>query len=119
MARYENDLARACIDLIAVCGGFAWRQNTGAGRMASGRFMRFGEPGVADVIGVLRRTKRSPLEPADLGVFIAVECKGPNTRQSPAQRAWQREIEQRDGVYVLARTLKDLEDRLKELGVMK
>lgn len=117
MAHYENDLARACIDLIAVCGGFAWRQNTGAGRMASGRFMRFGEPGAADVIGILRRTQRSPGD-VDLGVFIAVECKGPNTPQSPAQKAWQREIEKRDGVYVLARTLKDLEDRLKELGVL-
>jgi hypothetical protein len=41
-----------------------------------------------------------------------VECKAKGDRQSQAQKAMQQEIEKRDGIYVLARGVEDVERRL-------
>lgn len=46
------------------------------------------------------------------GRFIGVECKAPGGRQSPAQRAMEQEIRRRDGIYVLARGVEDVQEAL-------
>ena len=46
------------------------------------------------------------------GRFIGLECKAKGGRQPPAQKAMQQEIEKRDGIYVLARGVEDVERRL-------
>jgi hypothetical protein len=54
--------------------------------------------GVADIIGALPG-----------GRFLAVECKSARGRQTLAQRAFQEAVEKRGGLYVLARSIEDLE----------
>ena len=43
------------------------------------------------------------------GRFIGVECKAPGGRQSPAQKLIEQEIRRRNGIYVLARGVEDVE----------
>ncbi|HUT56499.1 MAG TPA: VRR-NUC domain-containing protein [Phycisphaerae bacterium] len=46
------------------------------------------------------------------GRFIGVECKAPNGRQSPAQKAMEQEIRRRNGVYILARGVEDVQSEI-------
>ncbi|MFP4145893.1 MAG: VRR-NUC domain-containing protein [Phycisphaeraceae bacterium] len=82
-----------------------WRQNTGAApyRDAKGqkRLVRFGVPGQADLSGILPG-----------GVRLEIEVKGPKGRQSHEQQAFQRMIERFGGVYVLARSVQDVQDAI-------
>lgn len=75
----------------------AWRNNTG--RLAnprSGRWVAFGLPGSADILGILRG-----------GTFLAVECKTRTGRTRDAQEAFGRMVASMGGVYVLARSVED------------
>ncbi len=46
------------------------------------------------------------------GRFIAVECKAPGGRQSPAQKSMEQEIRKRNGIYVLAFGVEDVAKRI-------
>ena len=43
------------------------------------------------------------------GRFVGVECKAPGGRQSLAQKLTEQEIRRRNGIYVLARGVEDVE----------
>jgi hypothetical protein len=49
------------------------------------------------------------------GRFIGVECKAPDGRQSPVQKQMESEIHKRNGTYVLARSIEDVEEALNHL----
>ena len=66
------------------------RANTGVAQLG-GRGVRFGEPGQADITGLLRGGRR-----------LEVEVKVPGGRQSADQLAFQQEIESFGGLYILA-----------------
>lgn len=79
-----------------------WRANVGVARLggprsAGGRVVRFGLPGQADLTGILPG-----------GLRLEIEVKGPDGRQSRAQRSFQAMIERFGGVYVLARSVEDV-----------
>jgi hypothetical protein len=78
-----------------------WRQNTGAARIGS-RFVRFGLKGAADLQGLI----------APGGRALFVEVKSPTGQQSKEQIAFQRLIEKHGGIYVLARSVWDVERAL-------
>lgn len=87
-AAAEREVVRDCLAYLRLRGVLAWRQNTGAfageykGRR---RFVRFGEPGMADIAGVI--TPR--FDPRQAGRSIFVECKRPvGGRLSDDQRAF-------------------------------
>jgi len=48
------------------------------------------------------------------GRFIGVECKANRGRQSPAQKAMEREIRKRSGIYLLARSVEDLQNGIED-----
>lgn len=83
-----------------------WRQNTGAATL-NGRLVRFGTPGAADIQGILR--------PA--GRFLAIECKSATGKQREEQAKWQRMVEEHGGLYVLARSLEDVDAALAKEGI--
>jgi hypothetical protein len=83
-----------------------WRQNTGAATL-NGRLVRFGTPGAADVQGIIRPTGR----------FLAVECKSATGAQREAQAKWQHMVEEHGGLYVLARSLADVDEALAKEGI--
>jgi hypothetical protein len=84
------------------------RNNTGAYKASYTRkdnsvgeyYVRFGRKGWGDIIAC------SPF-----GRYIEVECKREDGRQSPEQKQHQADVEQRGGVYILARSIDDLEAR--------
>ena len=80
---------------------WAERQNTGSARIG-GRFVRFGWPGCADVLGQLRD-----------GRFLAVEVKGPTGKLRPEQAVFLERVRAGGGVAFVAR---DCRDVLKVLG---
>jgi hypothetical protein len=74
----------------------AWRSNAGGARDgASGRVLKFGTPGQADLTGLLGPSGRR----------LEVELKAERGRQTPEQKLWQAEIERYGGLYILARSL--------------
>ena len=81
-----------------------WRANTGVAQIGS-RVVRFGVPGQADLTGILPG-----------GVRLEVEVKSDRGRQTEDQRNFQRMIERFGGVYVLARSVDDVERALRLAG---
>lgn len=71
-----------------------WRNNTGAFRDVTGRLVRYGLPGSADITGIMRRGGRR----------LEIEAKTETGRQTDQQRAFQRMVETWGGVYILARS---------------
>jgi hypothetical protein len=69
-------------------------------------FMRTGERGSADIIGLLPG-----------GRFLAVECKSAKGRLSPVQAAWLGEVERSGGAVFVARSADELRTKMCEAGI--
>ena len=74
-----------------------WRANTGVARMGR-RVVRFGVPGQADLTGILSG-----------GIRLEVEVKAEGGRQTAEQKNYQAMIEGLGGVYVLAKSVEDVQ----------
>jgi hypothetical protein len=96
-----------------------WRTNTGVGWFKNGEPARksdrdaypvkFGTPGQGDISGLVGPSGRR----------LEVECKTERGRQSDDQKSFQRMIENFGGLYVLARSLEDVDRALAEMGVKR
>lgn len=75
-----------------------WRNNSGALYDRTGKLVKFGLAGSADIIGIVKPHGR----------FLAIEVKAEKGRQSESQRNFQRMVEGMGGVYVLARSVEDV-----------
>lgn len=75
-----------------------WSNTTGQAFTRSGAVIRFGLIGSADILGIRRG-----------GQFLAIEVKSAVGRQRPEQIAFQRMVEEYGGVYILARSVADVE----------
>lgn len=104
----ESDVQRSIIGWLKLRRIPHWRNNTGgvqAEYKGRSRFIRFGEPGLPDIVCI-----------APGGVFVGIECKRPlgpkggsgGSEQTTDQRLVQIGIEQAGGVYILARSLADV-----------
>ena len=82
-----------------------WRANTGAARFGN-QIVRFGVPGQADLTGILPDGHR-----------LEIEVKSATGRQSQDQANYQRMIERFGGVYILARSVSDVAEALKQYGI--
>jgi hypothetical protein len=85
-----------------------WRQNTGVASYGAGphrRTVAYGVPGAADITGILPDGRR-----------LEVEVKSPTGTQSDAQRAFGAMITKHQGVYILARSVDDVIEGLREAG---
>lgn len=103
----ETDLVRAIVKYLRVQGFYCWRQNTGAVRFQRGGgkkagFVRFGEPGISDILGVT-------LE----GKFLAIEVKLPGNRPTPNQQEFLSKIKAFGGVAFVATCIEDVRDKLE------
>jgi guanylate kinase len=67
--------------------------------------IRFGTKGHSDIMGILQDGR---------GLFI--EIKALHGKQSPEQCAFQKMVESLNGIYIVAREIKDVESRLKLEG---
>jgi hypothetical protein len=102
----EADVLKSVLEYLKLRGILAWRMNTGAGVLVDGarhasRFVRFGFPGCADILGVL-----------DDGRFLAIEVKSDTGRASKEQLIFLAEVAKRGGVAFIARGIEDVDAHL-------
>ena len=97
----EKELQNAILRAFGTISRF-WRANTGVAQIGK-RFVRFGSPGQADLTGILPDGRR-----------LEVEVKSATGRQTRDQKSFQRMIEKFNGVYVLARSVEELRNALRE-----
>jgi Holliday junction resolvase len=100
----EKDLQREILSFLRKRGIFAWRQNAGAA-VGDGRFVRFSIPGISDIIGILPD-----------GRFLAVEVKLAGRKLSKNQEIFLSAIRANGGVAIVARSLIDVIEGLREGG---
>lgn len=96
-----------------------WRQNTGVGWFKDGKPARktdpgaypvkFGVPGQGDISGILLPNGRR----------LEIECKTERGRQSAEQITYQAVIERFGGLYVVARSVEDIDRALAVAGVTR
>jgi hypothetical protein len=87
-----------------------WRMNSGGLKDSRGRLVRFGARGMADFYAI---------GPAPEGKSIWIECKRPNGGVvSVAQREFLDCINRHSGVGIVVHSVEDLEEQLKEAGVI-
>lgn len=110
----EVDIQAACVRLLQLHPAVAWahRMNTGAGRFVypdgkQSRFLRFGFPGQADILGQLRRSHG--------GRFLAVEVKRPGEKPTDDQLAFLEAVRYAGGVAILAYSCDDVARELRAL----
>ena len=95
----ENNVKTEVMDYLDSLGIYHWRNNTGR----RGK-VNYGYIGSADIIGLLHD-----------GTLLAVETKC-KTKQTKSQKEFQRNIEDNNGLYILAFTLEDVKKGLAEGG---
>lgn len=100
----ENKVIQACFCWLKNHGIFVYRQNTGCAWIGD-RPIRYGLPGSADITGLMPDGRR-----------LEVEVKSAKGRQSDLQKWFQELIEANNGIYILAYSEQDVEDRLKHEG---
>lgn len=105
----EKAVVKACLEYLRFKGIVCWRQNTGAAvaqYKGKRRFVRFGVPGISDILGCMPG-----------GRFLAIECKvGKNTPTS-AQHHFLEQIRKAGGVAIVARSVDDVVNALATMGV--
>ena len=113
----ESDIQAAILIYVTSRpGSYFERRNTGASkyRDANGkeRLVRFGVKGAPDIQGVLKTEWG--------GQAIGIECKRlKGGIQSSDQKQWQRNFERGGGIYILARSVDDVRDRLAMEGLVE
>ncbi len=103
MGKAENTLQRACLEYLELRQITAWRNNTGVLRNPRGRPVRYGVVGSGDIFAVLPD-----------GRFASIECKVNNNKPSAEQLDWRAAIQAAGGIAIVARTVDDVEDMLRE-----
>lgn len=124
----ERDVQRAVLERLLLDPRVAWccRLNTGAARYQDGkgreRFVRFGFPGMSDVVGQMAPLSWSQEEgrgsPLDClgGAFLAVEVKRCRTKLTDDQRAFLLRVREAGGVAGVARSADDVDAILRGEG---
>lgn len=106
--READILSLILIYVTSLPGSYFWRQNTGVFNDEQGRRrVRACPKGTPDIIGVLK------------GRFIVIEVKrGKGGVHTADQKNWQRNCERAGGLYILARSVSDVDVRLREEGLI-
>lgn len=108
----ESAVVSACIKWLWLHGCFVWRNNTGNHKHSYKRkdgsfgesYIRYGRVGSADIIGT------NPY-----GRFLSIECKFGKNNLSPYQQAFRTDVLLHNGIYIVARSVDDLEDNKAEI----
>lgn len=108
----ESAVVAACMQWLYLHGCMALRNNTGAFKSQYTRkdgsvgesWVRFGRKGWSDIIFC------SPT-----GRYGEVEAKAAGGKQSPEQGRHQLEVEDRGGIYIVARSTDDLDARRSDI----
>jgi hypothetical protein len=98
----ESDVLPSILAYLNAKRIFAYRTNSGAMKRGE-RYIKFnGVKGCADITGVL------PM-PCGCGVALFIETKSSTGRQTKEQKDFQSEVERDHAIYILARSIDDVE----------
>jgi hypothetical protein len=96
----ESAVLHGCLDYLRIHHHLVARINNGAFETKRGGWVRCTDiPGIADIIGITID-----------GKALAVECKSDKGRLSKSQEIFRIAWMARGGMYVLARSIKDLQE---------
>lgn len=103
----EGAVLKAVLSTLNLRGVYAFRNNSGALRDATGRPVRFGKVGSADILGIVY----------PIGRFLAVECKAPGREKTLTEAQWEfmASIKAAGGVALVISDVADLWRALDEL----
>lgn len=113
----ESEIQRAILDYLAAKGILAFRMNTGA--MAAEyngkkRFMRFGVPGMADILAftTLHTGERDMYGKGEITYSepLWIEVKTPTGKQSEYQKSFRAQVQAHGHRYIIARCVEDVEE---------
>jgi hypothetical protein len=100
--RTETEIQRAILEFLGCVPGRFTRMNSRVvmlpGKGGKERPVRFGEKGMADIIGVLKPSGR----------YVAIEVKRPGEQPTPEQEAFLREVADCNGIAIVARSVQDV-----------
>lgn len=106
MSTPEGRVVKACLGYLELIRIHAWRNNSGCtsieGANGRNRFVRYGLPGSADILGIMPD-----------GRFLAVECKSDKGRLSELQQNFLDMIRGNGGVAFVARSVDDVEREIR------
>lgn len=105
----ESALLGLCLDYLAAQRILAFRMNTGAIKTEN-RFIKFGTPGMADILAFNQIDECMTCGPIVLPIWI--ECKAGRNGQSALQKSFQEQVEAVGHRYVVVRSLDDLQGSL-------
>lgn len=97
----HEKLVKQCLLELTTAGYLAWKVNTGVIKTDT-RYQVYGLKGGSDIMGI------SPD-----GQFIGCECKTGKAVQNKAQKAFQKAVEKRDGIYIIIRSLEEIKEFLR------
>jgi hypothetical protein len=100
----HSDLVNSILLELAPIG-LCWNNNTGALRDKTDRLVRYGLPGSADILACIK------------GRFVSIECKVGRDFIRKNQRDFAGAVARNGGIYILARTVDDVANRLKLEGL--
>jgi len=107
----ESEIQKAVCEYLTLRGIFHWRANTGgakyAGKSGKEYHVRFGFPGVADIIGIHEDRK------GYRGRFLAIECKRPKGKLTLDQQAFRDAVKANGGLWILAHSVADVQRALE------
>lgn len=111
MANKETNIQN--LSLLAVGKNptvLAWRQHVGRYRHLhqQNTIVTIGKPGMPDSMMVVAVTITPEMVGRTVGVAVAAEFKAATGRQEAKQKAWQRAMEARGGVYRLVRSPEEM-----------
>ncbi len=101
----ESIVLDGCLRYLEVRRIYHWRNNTGAVRIAPGRFMRFGKVGSSDILGILPG-----------GRLLCVEYKAKGGRLSPEQKQFLAEVRELGAFALVVKGWWELDEALREAG---
>jgi len=108
----ETEIQRAILDYLMYKGILCWRNQSIPVPIRRGREivgLRRADPhtvGQPDIMALVRPKN------ALYGVLVGIEVKGAKGRLSPEQEAWRDKIVKAGGVWILARSIEDVEQGL-------
>lgn len=100
----ERAILNAILEYLWTNGYYVWRQNSGTVRTEWGTYVKLAPAGTADIIGMTPQ-----------GQFIAIETKTATGKQRFSQEVFQRRVEDNKGIYILARSVTELIEKLNLL----
>lgn len=98
---------------------FAWRNQTGVFRAMDGdRVVKVGIVGAPDILSVVAVTITPEMVGKTIGVAVGIEVKTAKGKQADDQKKWQRAFEKKGGVYLLARSKQEANEKLDTLSAV-